>query len=159
MTTDGDRIAKVLGKLDAAWMAFQASYAGLPDERLLESGVTGEWSVRDLIAHVTWWEEEALKHLPLILDGGRAPRYSVTYGGIDAFNALMTERWRNLSLDEVRDRFELTHRRLVAYVESVPPERFLNNTRARRRLRLDTYGHYPIHTADIRAWREQHGNP
>lgn len=155
MTTDRDRVARVLDKLDAAWMAFQASYAGLPDRWLLEPGVTGEWSVRDLIAHVTWWEEEALKHLPLILDGGRPPRYSVTYGGIDAFNALMTEQWRNLSLDEVRDRFEQTHRRLVAYVESVPPERFLVDTRARRRLRLDTYGHYPIHTADIQRWRER----
>jgi hypothetical protein len=154
-----DRVSKLLKTLDAAWVEFRESYAGLSDDRLLEPGVTGEWSVRDLIAHVTWWEEEALKHLPVILEGERPPRYSVKYGGIDAFNALMTERWRNLSLDEVRDRFELTHRRLVAYVESVQPERFLNNTRARRRLRLDTYGHYPIHTADIWAWREQHGNP
>lgn len=154
MTTGRDRVVKVLGKLDAAWMAFQASSADLPDEWLLEPGVTGEWSVRDLIAHVTWWEEEALKHLPPILEGGRPPRYSVTYGGIDAFNALMTEQWCHLSLDEVRDRSQETHRRLVAYVESVPPERFLGDPRARRRLRLDTYGHYPIHTADIRRWRE-----
>jgi len=145
----------MLGKLDAAWMAFQASYAGLSDAHLLEPGVTGDWSVRDLIVHVTWWEEEALKHLPLILDGGRPPRYSVRYGGVDAFNALMTEQWRTLSLDKVRDRFEQTHRRLAAYVGSVPPERFLGDTRARRRLRLDTYGHYPIHTADIRRWRER----
>ena len=72
----------------------------------------------------------------------------------DAFDALMTEQWCHLSLDEVRDRSQETHRRLVAYVESVPPERFLGDTRARRRLRLDTYGHYPIHTADIRRWRE-----
>lgn len=45
----------------------------------------------DIIAHVTWWEEEALTHLPLVLRGGRPPRYSVTYGGIDAFNATMTD--------------------------------------------------------------------
>ena len=32
-----------------------------------EQGVTGSWSVKDIIAHVTTWEEEALKHLPLIL--------------------------------------------------------------------------------------------
>ena len=27
----------------------------------------GEWSVKDILAHVTTWEEEALKYLPLIL--------------------------------------------------------------------------------------------
>lgn len=155
MSTGNDRVTKLLGKLDAAWRDFRESYAGLTDVQMLERGVTGEWSVRDLIAHVTWWEEEALKHLPLILDGGRPPRYSVTYGGIDAFNALMTERRRDLSLAEVRDQFAETHRRLLTWIENVPPEQLAGDTRARRRLRLDTYGHYPIHTADIRRWRAQ----
>ena len=143
----------MLATLDADWMGFRESYAGLPDAALTEPGVTGSWSVRDLIAHVTWWEEEALRHLPLILDGGRPPRYSVTYGGIDAFNAQMTERKADFSLDEVRAEFAETHRRLVAYLRDVPPEHLLGNSRFRRRLRLDTYGHYPIHTADIRRWR------
>jgi hypothetical protein len=122
MSAGNDRIRKLLGKIDTAWIEFQAAYTGLRDEQLLVPGVTGKWSVRDLIAHVTWWEEEAIKHLPTILDGGRPPRYSVTYGGIDAFNALMTERKAGLSLVEIRSQFEETHRRLVGYLLSVPPE-------------------------------------
>ena len=55
-------------------MAFNESYAGLSDVELMEPGVTGAWSVRDILAHVTTWEEEALKHLPLILKGGTPPR-------------------------------------------------------------------------------------
>lgn len=155
MRSANDRVTKLLGKLDTAWTKFQESYTGLSDEQILEPGVTGEWSVRDLIAHVTWWEEEALQHLPLILEGGRPPRYSVTYGGIDAFNALMTEQKRDLSLADVRGYFAETHRRLVAYIQGVPPEQLAGDTRFRRRLRLDTYGHYPIHTKQIWEWREQ----
>lgn len=154
-STANARVTKLLDKLDVAWLEFQEAYAGLSDDRLLEHGVTGEWSVRDLIAHVTWWEEEALKHVPLVLEGVRPARYSVTYGGIDAFNALMTERRREWSLAEVRDQFEAIHRRLIAYIESVPTDELVGNARARRRLLLDTYGHYPIHTADIRRWRER----
>src|SRR5438094_3775049 len=90
----------LLKRLDQAWAAFQQSYAGLSDEELMEAGVTGAWSVRDIIAHVTWWEEEALTHLPLILAGGKPPRYSVTHGGIDAFNARMTAQKKDLSLAE-----------------------------------------------------------
>src|SRR6266540_6916 len=48
-----------------------------------------------------------------------------------------------------------THARLVDFIRSQPEGSFGGQTRARRRLRLDTYGHYPEHTAAIRAWRER----
>jgi hypothetical protein len=146
---------QVLQRLDAAWAAFEESYAGLSDSQLLIPGVTGEWSVRDIIAHVTWWEEEALKHLPLVREGGRPPRYSVQYGGIDAFNALMTEKRRDLSLAEVLRQHDEVHERLTDYVRGAPEELFTRETRFRRRLRLDTYGHYPIHAKAIREWRQR----
>jgi hypothetical protein len=146
---------KLLQQLDKAWAIFKESYAGLSDSQLTEPGVTGSWSVKDIIAHVTWWEDEALKHLPLIITGGRPPRYSTKYGGIDAFNAQMTEQKRGLSLSDVLRQLEETHHRLIAYVHSVPEEQFTRETRFRRRLRLDTYSHYPKHAQVIRAWRER----
>jgi hypothetical protein len=146
---------QLLKRLDTAWEAFKQSYAGLLDAELLEPGVTGAWSIKDIIAHVTWWEEEALTHLPLILTGGRPPRYSVTYGGIDAFNAWMTEQKKDLSLAEVLRQRDEVHHRLVAFIESVPDDQATGDTRFRRRLRLDTYGHYPKHARAIRLWRER----
>jgi hypothetical protein len=146
---------QLLNKLEQAWTTLKESYAGLTEEQLLEPGVTGDWSVKDILAHVSSWEEEALKHLPHILQGGRPPRYSVLYGGIDAFNAQMTEQKRGLSLSEVLTQLEETHLRLVEYVQSAPEEQLSSETRFRRRLRLDTYGHYPIHARAIREWRER----
>jgi hypothetical protein len=148
---------QLLKRLNKAWEDFKESYAGLTDSELMEPGVTGAWSVRDLIAHVTWWEEEALTHLPHILAGGKPPRYSVTYGGIDAFNARRTEQKRNLSLAEVLREQDDMHRRLVDLVQHAPEEQFTRETRFRRRLRLDTYSHYPKHARAIRQWREQRG--
>jgi len=146
---------QLLKRLDKAWEAFKQSYAGLSDPELMEPGVSGAWSVRDIIAHVTWWEEEALMHLPLILKGGKPPRYSVTYGGIDAFNAQMTEQKRSLSLSEVLRQRDDTHHRLIDFIQIVPEDQFIRETRFRHRLRLDTYSHYPKHTRAIRKWREQ----
>ena len=148
-----DRRRRLLTRLEGAWIAFNASYAGLTDTELLTPGVTGEWSVRDIIAHVTTWEEEALKHLPLIMSNGTPPRYSVQYGGIDAFNARMTDAKRGLSLDEVRAQAAATHARLVDFLERAPEHQLSAGTRVRRRLRLDTYGHYPLHAEAIRQWR------
>ena len=147
--------ARLLRRLDQAWQAFQESYAGLSEAEVLEPGVTGTWSVKDIIAHVTWWEEEALAHLPLILAGGKPPRYSVTYGGIDAFNAKMTRQRKDLSLAEVLRHRDDVHGRLIALVRSAPEIQITGETRFRRRLRLDTYGHYPKHARAIRAWRER----
>lgn len=145
---------QLLHKLEGAWAAFNMSYAGLTEEEMVKPGVTGDWSVKDILAHVSWWEEEALKYLPLILKGGLPPRYADLYGGIDAFNAQMTELKRNLSLAEVVRQLEKTHQRLVKYIQSAPDEQFATETHFRRRLRLDTYSHYPIHTQAIRQWRE-----
>ena len=145
---------QVLNKFEQAWTAFNGSYAGLTDEQMMQPGVIEKWSVRDILAHVSWWEQEALKHLPHILLGLHPPRYSVVYGGIDAFNAQMTELKRELSLAEVRAQLDETHQKLVEYLQSVPEEQFTTETRFRHRLRLDTYSHYPIHTRAIWEWRE-----
>src|SRR5438105_407141 len=129
-------------KLEQAWAA------------LKEPGVMGEWSVKDILAHVTTWEEEALKYLPLILTGGRPPRY-IQSGGIDAFNAQMAEQKRGLALSDVQRQLDETHRRLLDYIRSVPEEHFARETRFRHRLRLDTYSHYPQHAKAIRQWRQR----
>lgn len=145
----------LLHRLETAWKDFTDSYAGLSDTDLLEPGVTKAWSVRDIIAHVTTWEEEALKHVPAVLDGRRPPRYSTVYGGIDAFNALMTTRKKDLSLAEVFRQQALIHHRLIELIERAPEDQLTHETRFRRRIRLDTYGHYPKHTEAIRRWRRR----
>lgn len=114
--------------------------------------MVGEWSVKDILAHVNTWEDEALKYLPVILQGGKPQRY-IAYGGIDAFNARMTEQKRNLSLPQVRRMLDETHRRLVDLIRRTPEDQLVGDTRFRRRLRLDTYGHYPEHAQAIREWR------
>jgi hypothetical protein len=142
-----------LSRLEKTWSIFKESYAGLSDLQLTEPGVTGEWSVRDIVAHMTTWEQEALTHLPTILKGDKPPRYSITHGGINAFNRTMTEQKSGLTLAEVRRQAEDTYRRLLSFIESVPEDLFRSKTPFRHRLRLDTYSHYPKHADAIRKRR------
>jgi hypothetical protein len=145
---------QVFQKLEQAWTELKESFIGLSDAQFTEPGVMGEWSVKDILAHVTTWEEEALKYLPLILTGGRPPRY-IQYGGIDAFNAQMAEKKRDMVLPVVLMQLEETHLRLLNYLHSVPEEHFTRETPFRHRLRLDSYSHYPPHARAIREWRER----
>src|SRR5436305_7853973 len=145
---------KLLKQLERSWAALKESYLGLSESRLTEPSVIDTWSVKDILAHVTTSEEDALKYLPLIITAGRPPRY-IQYGGIDAFNAQMTEQKRRLALSDVLRQLDETHRRLIDYIRSVPEEHYTRETRFRHRLRLDTYSHYPQHAKAIREWRER----
>jgi hypothetical protein len=149
------RKQQVLDKLEKAWNEFNASFAGLSETQLEQPGVTENWSIKDLIAHISWWEEEALKHLPHIREGITPPRYKDAYGGLNAFNALVSEQKHALTLDEVRQQVVSSHQRLIDYLEEIPDELLATDTRFRRRLRLDTYSHYPEHTQAILEWRKR----
>lgn len=148
---------QLFNKIGTAWGALQAAYDGLSAAQMVQPGITGDWSVKDILGHVTTWEEEALKHLPHILEGVRPPRYADLYGGIDAFNALKAAENRSRSLEEVLARFRETHDQLVAYIAAAPDEQITRETRFRRRIRLDSYSHYPVHTQAILEWRERQG--
>jgi len=54
---------QLLDRLENAWADLQASFAGLSEAQMTQPGVTGDWSVKDILAHVTTWEEEALRML------------------------------------------------------------------------------------------------
>jgi hypothetical protein len=146
---------QLLDRLENAWADLQASFAGLSEAQMTQPGVTGDWSVKDILAHVTTWEEEALRMLPLILDGQTPPRYADLYGGLNAFNAQMSAQKRDLPLAEVLAQLDATHHRLIEVVQRAPDDQITRETRFRRRLRLDTYSHYPEHARAIRAWRER----
>lgn len=149
---DGEGMNKeqLLKRLDKNWETLLKSYSGLSDYEMTQATGMEEWTVKDIIAHVTWWEEEALIHLPTILAGGKPPRYSVLYGGIDAFNALMIEKKRKTSLSEVLRLRDETHHRLIDFLKKIPEDRFIPKTQFRHRLRLDTYSHYSKHAEAIR---------
>jgi hypothetical protein len=149
------KMQPLLYRLETAWVDFNQSYLGLTDEQMQMPGVTPGWSVKDILAHITVWDEETLKALPMILAGRQPTPYLRSFGGLDAFNALMTEQKRPIPLPEILRQLNETHRQLVRYVESVPPDQIARETPFRQRLRMDTYSHYPEHARAIRLWREQ----
>ncbi len=146
----------VLARIQKEWKGLLLSFQEMPPETLLEPNVVGTWSVRDVLAHITTWEEEASQALSLILNDQPLPRYA-KYGGIDAFNAREWEKKKDLPLDQVKNELVATHERLVRFLDTVPENQFIAGKRFLRRLRLDTFNHYREHTLQILAWRNQQG--
>ena len=144
---------RLFGQLEGEWTRLMESLSKLPDNALNEPGAVGHWSVRDLLGHITTWEEEALTALPVILEGRSLPRYA-SYGGIDAFNAREQDHKLGYTLAELKRDLAATHERLMSYLASVPETAYAQEGRFLRRLRQDTYGHYREHTAQVVQWRK-----
>ena len=145
---------KALNRLEKEWKVFIKSFEGLPDDIMLESGAVGYWSVRDVLAHITTWEEETLKTLPLILEDKPTPRYT-RYGDIDAFNAREQERKIDYSFELVKQQLVATHKSLVNFLAECPDSAFTSKSRFLKRLRLDTINHYREHINQITRWRAE----
>jgi len=143
---------QTLDRLEREWQALVNTWEGLPEDALLQPGTVGHWSVRDVMAHVATWNEEAIKALPVILEDKPLPRYM----GIDAFNAREQERKQYLSLEQVKRETLATYNKLTDYLQNLPEAAF-NRPRFNKRLRLDTIGHYREHAAQIAVWRAEQG--
>ena len=146
----------LLKRLDKEWQGLLQSLRGLSDEAMSGPGLVGEWSGKDLLGHIATWENEAMKAMAEVMQGNRPPGYG-KHGGIDVFNARESAKKARLSLGEARSRLTDSHKRLVELVAGMPEEWWERENPVRRRLRLDTYGHYRIHTRGVLEWRKENG--
>ncbi len=143
--------AEVLTLIRDGRSALEAALARLGAARLETPGLAGgEWSAKDLMAHVTFWESLMVARL-----GG--PKPAVEWAGdVDATNAAVYAANRERPLADVRRDFDAVHRDLVARVEALSDDD-LNAVRAPEdddrvvweQIEGETWGHYPEHAASL----------
>jgi hypothetical protein len=139
----------------AAWLPFEA-LLGLNDADLsgpLE-GAHG-WSGRDLMAHLTYWQEVALavaRELALRETSETKVQSDVDWDARgDAINEEIRVAALALPLDEIRSRFRLVPGELRGYLTVVPETRWLKNTEYENFFLGQTADHYAAHMADLAA--------
>ena len=103
-------------------------FARLPDDepycRRGTIGEGGEWSAKDLAAHLGVWEEFAIETIDAFGRGERPPieDWFNEPGDGDHVNDENVERFRDAAPAEVRARFEDLHARVVAAIGSTSDE-------------------------------------
>ncbi|HEX8231125.1 MAG TPA: DinB family protein [Chloroflexia bacterium] len=89
------------GQLQEARERLINSYAGLTDEEMLEPGVAGDWSIRDILAHVAAWDRAQTEAYRMMLRGERPALLDLDEEANEAFNHEHHERLKDLDLQEV----------------------------------------------------------
>jgi hypothetical protein len=140
--------------------ALAALWGGLTEEQMVRRpGPQADWSVKDLIGHITWWESFILERVTDLINGATSEPAEHQ----DLLNARAYERYRDRPLAEMLTAFDANGPRLEALIFSLNEEQL--NIPAYYRtydgvallpiLRAGTFGHYPSHVADLRAYVER----
>ena len=148
----------LLRQLDAGFQDFLSTIDGLSDGQMTKVWY-GEWSVRDILAHVAGWHGEEAGMLERMARGERpvpeGADYPYSVG--DAWNARFVERWQTASPATVIVELKASKDGYVATARQLPEERFQEGRTAHRLLREGCIDHYRSHAADIREWRQREG--
>ncbi len=142
-------VRALLARIEDSWSALMESLDGIPDDRLEEPGAVGEWSLKDVLGHIAFWDEVAVKDAERALAG--QPEDHDDYQAMNDADYL---RRRDHSLPEQRSAMHQAHAALVDYLDDIEG---LDATALDAAIKGDTYEHYDEHVADIRTWRERAG--
>lgn len=147
----------------ARWEALLAS---ISEARMTQPSVAGTWSVRDVIAHVTVYEQWLVEWLQAARRGEFPAPSVLDTPGTEARNAATQKATRALSLAEVQARAAQNFQALLAVLEQFPAEEFVDPARTEWFMKpywatkhtvseavLNyTVEHYEEHIPSLRAW-------
>ena len=93
---------------------------GIADDDLVRRGTIGggDWSAKDLVGHVTCWEEIALEAVDATR-AGRTPWVVAAPKDADGINADAIAERADRPLDRIRSEGEEVHARLCATIEAM----------------------------------------
>lgn len=114
-------------------------------DRWEKPGAAGDWSVKDVVAHIACWHAEGASQLERIRMGDR-----MEWPEVETFNREAHERTRDLTVDETRVMSAAARHRLREELAQVAPVALTPKI-------LATIGecaeeHYAEHLPDLRAF-------
>lgn len=95
----------------------------LPDAAWTQPGAAGEWSLKDVWAHLAAWMKETRRVMPMLLRGEKVAAH------IEEFNRAQHARDRNLPLATARRRAERERKQLLKFLGMLPEEDLLGKGR------------------------------
>jgi uncharacterized protein (TIGR03083 family) len=110
---------ELLAALEAARARLDAALAGMSSEELTAPGPVGDWSVKDLLAHVTSWDVDLLTNLGKIKRGQKPGRTQWDTAGIQAQNDAWHQELKDRPLERVLADYDGVHAQVLRAVSGL----------------------------------------
>jgi uncharacterized protein (TIGR03083 family) len=115
---------ELLKDIQAERRRLEKLLASLSEEQLLLPGAVGDWSVKDVLAHLVEWERLLLDWYRCGIEGSSPVIRPVGMGRtmIDQLNQGFYERNRLRPLPEVRADFKVSYQKILRTMQAIPEE-------------------------------------
>jgi hypothetical protein len=154
--------ADLLARMQAGHQQFYAVLARIPEERMDEVALYDNWSIKDFIAHIGWWQNSAAERIAAARRGEPVQ----VFEDEDQVNHDVFTQYRHTPLDEVRAMEAESYTALEKLVQSISDEGELfdgarypstNGRQLASYAAGNSFGHYAMHLDDVRAWMRLNG--
>ena len=145
---------ELLGELNAGYTAFKEALAGLGDDQMTVVWL-GDWSLRDILAHVAGWHREMTGGLERLARGERPTPEGVDYSDSDRWNAGFAAAKKSLSPREMVADLDASFQGFESAATALPEERFEKGRTVDRMLHTSGIDHYIEHGDQIKDWRKR----
>jgi hypothetical protein len=109
-----------LERVRAGRAELNAAIGGLTEEQMTQEVAAGEWTIKDILAHLAAWEGEAQRAAERVAQG--APAGYLVEGSIDEWNRRRVEERRRLPLVDVMQEFNEARDALLASLARCPED-------------------------------------
>jgi hypothetical protein len=149
---DPESMPELLDKIEIDRQVYAAAWQDLSEEDMTRNpGAQEDWSIKDQIAHIVWWESYMLDVLTLLAAGQDVPRIK----DYDALNARVWARHADLPLDYVLESFAANWPRIQAMLRSLTlDDIYADGGRMLGWIEADSFGHYAEHLPDLVRYTE-----
>jgi hypothetical protein len=146
---------QILARMAESRRALRSAIDRAGPDLLMRPGSWGEWTLKDLLAHLTYWQMSAIDRLQKVA-AGRSEEIQLVDGdhAIDQINENVYRANKDRSLADMLDAFNSTNLSFRTAVKSLPAEAYLvlpaeGVFSIAQTVYADGYGHDEEHLADI----------
>lgn len=153
---------EILERLESERERFLDALEGLTDEDLQIPGVVGEWSIKDVLIHISRWEAELVKLLFQVRQGQKPTSMHFTQVDVDQTNQAWFDESRERPLHLALEDFHAVRNQTILRVEAfserdlTDPDRYqwANKRPLAEWVASDSFDHEAEHLEQILTWRQ-----
>lgn len=158
---------ELLDQIQAGYQQFNGLLTKLSQDQMTQRGVVGEWSVKDMLTHLTNWELYAIMRIQIAAHGLPLElRWTVEEEGegYDRKNEQIYAANREKPLAEVQADFQRTYQQMLDFVAALSEEDLFAvaghvgkqlGYPAWQLIAGNTYEHYGEHGESVREWLDK----
>jgi hypothetical protein len=163
------KVSDIQDKLDEYREQLLMAIEPLPDEALLAPGAMGDWSIADILAHLTAWESELVTALLRINQGKTPTKMIEAFENVDAYNERRYQENKGRDIERIFDDLQGVRVQLESWLEEFSdrdvsdPKRYKwsKGMTLAHIIEENSYGHDEEHIPRIEAfaamWLAGHG--